>query len=78
VSGLRLVVGIVVMGVIVPIVLFLLLGLKSVSQLLTIAVSTLLAWGVADLFSGILERPRLKDRSPSQALKHDWQNRSGE
>jgi pyridoxal/pyridoxine/pyridoxamine kinase len=66
------------MGAIVPVVLFLLLGLKDVSQFLTIAVSTLLAWGVGDLLSGILERPRLKGRSPSQALKHDWQNRSGE
>ena len=66
------------MGLILPVILYLLLGQKGVSPLLTIAASTLLAWGVADVLSGILERPRLKDRSPSQALKHDWQNRSGE
>jgi hypothetical protein len=77
-SGLRLVVGVVVMGLILPVVLYLLLGLKEVSQLLTIAASTLLTWGVVDLLAGVLDRPRLKGRSPSQALKHDWQNRSGE
>ena len=70
-----MVVGVVVMGVLLPVTLYLLLGLKEVSQLLTIAASTVLAWGVADLLAGILTRPRLKDRSAGQALKQDWQNR---
>ena len=66
------------MGIAVPVILFLLLGLHLVSQLLTIAAVTFLAWGVCDLLSTILERPRLQDRSPGKALKEDWERRSTE
>jgi hypothetical protein len=78
VSGTRLVVGVIVMGIIVPIVLFLLLHLSTVSQLLTIAASTFLSWGVADLFSTLVERPRLQGRSPGKALREDWERRKSE
>ena len=71
----RLLVGTIVMGVLLPLTLFFLLGLSSLTQLFTIAVSTLLTWGVADLFAGILERPRLKDRSPGHAFREDWERR---
>ena len=66
------------MGIILPVVIFLLLGLKTVSQFLTIAASTFLTWGVADLLATILEKPRLKGRTPSAALREDWERRSGE
>jgi hypothetical protein len=69
VTGKRLVVGVVVMGIAVPLTLFLLLGLHTLSQFLTVAAVTVLAWGVSDLLSTILERPRLSDRSPGKALK---------
>jgi hypothetical protein len=78
VSGIRLLIGIVVMGVLLPIMLFLLLNLSTPMQLFTLSASTLLTWGVVDLFSTILERPRLKGRSPQQALKDDWERRSSE
>ncbi|MEA2489000.1 MAG: hypothetical protein QOH21_792 [Acidobacteriota bacterium] len=77
-SGVRLVVGVIVMGVAVPITLFLLLGLHSISNLLTIATTTLLTWGAADFLATILEHPRLKDRSPGKALREDWERRSKE
>ena len=77
-SGRRLIIGIVLMGIILPVVIFLLLGLKTVSQFLTIAASTFLTWGVADLLATILEKPRLKGRTPSAALREDWERRSGE
>ncbi|HEX6640623.1 MAG TPA: hypothetical protein VF215_05890 [Thermoanaerobaculia bacterium] len=64
------------MGIAVPITLFLLLGLHSWSQLLAIAAVTFLSWGFADLLSSILERPRLKDRSPGRAIREDWDRRS--
>ena len=47
-------------------------------QLFTMATVTLLAWGVADLLSMILEKPRLQGRSPGKALKEDWDRRSQE
>jgi len=78
VSGPRLTIGILVMGIALPVVLFLLLGLQTWQQFLTIAASTFLTWGVADLFASILERPRLKDRSPGHAFREDWERRQGE
>jgi hypothetical protein len=77
VTGPRLIIGIVVMGIALPLVLFLLLGLRTWSQFLTIAASTFLTWGVSDLLASILERPRLKDRSPGHAFREDWERRQG-
>ena len=74
-SAVRLAVGIFVMGIAVPITIFLLLGLDTPSQLFTIAAVTFTTWGVADLISSILERPRLKDRTPKQALRDEWERR---
>jgi hypothetical protein len=78
VSGIRLVIGAIVMALAVPITLFLLLDLHTRGQFATIAVTTFCSWGVADLLSTILERPRLKGRSPGDALKEDWQRRGNE
>ncbi len=75
-SGKRLLVGLIVTGVLVPLALFFLLGLDSFGQLFTIAGTTFTAWGVADLFAGILEKPRLKDRSPGHAFREDWERRA--
>ena len=77
-SGIRLVVGAIVMGIAIPVALFLLLGLHSMAQLFTIAAATFIAWGVADLLSTILEKPRLQGRSPGKAFKEDWERRSKE
>lgn len=71
-------IGVIVMGIAIPITLFLLLDLHSWSQLFTIAAATFLSWGVADLLATILERPRLQDRSPGKAFKEDWERRSRE
>jgi len=64
------------MGIIVPIILFLLLGMTTVSQFLTIAATTFLTWGVGDLLATILEKPRLKDRTPGKAFREDWKRRA--
>ena len=77
-SGIRLVIGIIVMGIAVPVTLFLLLHQHTLSDLFTIAAVTFLSWGFGDLLSSILERPRLKDRSPGRALREDWERRSKE
>lgn len=77
-TGIRLVVGIIVMGVAVPVILFVLLELHSITDLLSIAAVTFLAWGVCDVLSTILEKPRLQDRSPGKALREDWERRSHE
>jgi len=76
VSGIRLVVGVVVMGIAVPLTLFFFLHLTHIPKLLSIAAVTFLSWGVADLLSGILEKPRLKDRSPGKAVREDLERRS--
>ena len=66
------------MAVAVPVTLFMLLRLHTLSQLFTIAAVTFVSWGVADLLASILERPRLKGRSPGAALKEDMERRSHE
>ena len=77
-SGVRLILGAVIMGAIVPVVLFFLLRLHTPSQFFTIFATTFLSWGVADLLATILEKPRLKNRSPGQAVREDWERRSKE
>lgn len=77
-TGVRLVVGVIVMGILVPITLFLLLRLQTLAQLFTVAATTLLTWGIADVLATILEKPRLEDRSPGKAIKEDWERRSKE
>ena len=74
-SGPRLIVGIIVMGIAVPATIFFLLGLHTPSQFLTVAATTFLAWGLADLLASILERPRLQNRSPGMAIKEDLERR---
>jgi membrane-associated phospholipid phosphatase len=69
VSAVRLIVGIIVMGIAVPIILFLLLDLHTINELLVVFATTFLAWGVTDLLATILEKPRLRDRSPGRAIK---------
>jgi hypothetical protein len=66
------------MGVIVPVTLFLLLDLRTMARLFTIAATSLLAWGAGDLLARILERPRLKDRTAGQAWRDDLERRSHE
>jgi hypothetical protein len=75
-SGPRLIVGIIVMGIAVPATIFFLLGLHTPSEFFTIAATTFLAWGLADLLASILERPRLENRSPGMAIKEDLERRS--
>ncbi len=77
-SGLRLIIGAIVMGAIVPMTLFYLLPLASLSQLFTLSVVCFFAWCIADFSASVLSRPRLHNRSPQSALR-DWeeQQKSG-
>ena len=70
--------GVIVMGIVVPITLYFLLPLKTFSQAFAVAAVTFTCWGIADLIARILERPRLKGRSAAQALREDWERRSKE
>ena len=78
VSGPRLLVGLIVMGVVVPVTIFFLLGLETFSQFFTIAAATFLSWGVADLFARILEQPRLRDRTPRKAINEEFDRRAND
>jgi hypothetical protein len=77
VSGRRLIIGAILMGVITPVTIFFLLGLSTFSQFFTIAASTFLAWGVGDLLASILEKPRLENRSARGAIGQEWERRAG-
>ena len=77
-TGVRLLIGGLVMGIALPIILFFLLKLSTAEQLFATAASTFLAWGAADLLARILEKPRLSNRTPSGAIKEDWERRKPE
>ncbi|HEX6178688.1 MAG TPA: hypothetical protein VF057_10045, partial [Thermoanaerobaculia bacterium] len=68
--------GVIVMGVLVPLTIFFLLNLHSPSEFFTVAACTFLSWGVADFLANILERPRLRDRSPGRAFGEEFDRRS--
>lgn len=74
-SGPRLIVGIIVMGIAVPLMLFFLLHLHTAGELFTVAATTFLSWGCADFLASILERPRLENRSPGMAIREDLDRR---
>ena len=78
VTGVRLIVGMIAMAIVLPLVLFFLLGRSTLAQFFTVAASTFLAWGAADLLARILERPRLRGRTPGGALREDWERRKPE
>ena len=73
-----MIVGILVMGIGVPLTIFFLLDLHPVGQFFAVAAPTFVAWGLADFLSSILEKPRLENRSPGLALKEDLDRRRGE
>lgn len=77
-TGTRLFFGAIVMGIAVPVTLFLLLQLHSLTQLLTIATVTFLSWGVTDVLASIVAKPRLKDRTPGTAIREEWERRTEE
>jgi hypothetical protein len=77
-SGPRLIVGIIVMGIAVPLTIFVVLGLHTLPQFFTVAATTFLAWGLADLLASILERPRLENRSPGMAIREDLERRNSD
>jgi hypothetical protein len=69
---------VIVMGIAVPITLFFLLDLHTLGSFFTLFAVIVLAWGVADLLTTILEKPRLQNRSPGRAIREDWERRSKE
>jgi hypothetical protein len=77
-SGRRLLVGAVVMGVLLPLALFFLLSLHTGSEFFTLAAAIFLTWGVADLLAGILEKPRLQNRTPTGAFREEFDRRGKE
>ena len=68
-TGQRLVIGLVVMGIAVPAILFFFIPLRTPAQFFTVAVTCFLAWGIASFASDILGRPRLANRTPGSAFR---------
>jgi hypothetical protein len=64
------------MGVALPATLFFLLKLTTMPQFFTIAAATFVTWGVADLLAQILEKPRLKGRTPTAAWREESDRRA--
>lgn len=66
------------MGVVVPVLLFVLLDLSRPIELFILSMTCFTGWGVADLIAMILTRRRLGDRSAREALEQWERNRAPE
>lgn len=62
-------VGLIVMGGLLPAALYFLLPLDTLAEFLTVSATCFFSWGVADLTANILARPRLENRSPGGAIR---------
>lgn len=76
-TGRRLVIGLVTMGIAVPLVILYFLEQVSASGWLAIAATSFIGWCLAELLSNILARPRLENRSPASAIR-EWDPGSSE
>lgn len=77
-TGTRLATGTIAMGVVVPVLLFVLLDLSRPIELFILSITCFIGWGVADLVAMILTRRRLEDRSARDALEQWERNRGPE
>lgn len=76
-SGQKLAVGVLVMGVLVPLIVGYFLQLHTLGQFFTVAVTCVIGWAISDLTGTILARPRLQNRSPGDAIR-DWERSEGD
>lgn len=65
----RLLVGLIAMGGVVPLVVLYLLSAFSPGAWLSVAAPCFFGWCIAELVTNILARPRLENRSPGDALR---------
>jgi hypothetical protein len=63
---------VIAMGVIVPVLLFVLLDLSRPLEFFILSATCFVGWGVADLVALILSRRRLENRTARQALS-EWE-----
>ncbi len=75
-TGIRLVTGTIAMGVVVPVLLFVLLDLSRPIEFFILSITCFVGWGIADLIAMILSRRRLTDRSAREALETWERDRS--
>jgi len=75
-SGQKLAVGVIVMGVCVPLIVGYFLQLHTIAQFFTVAATCVLGWAITDITATILARPRLQNRSPGDAIR-DWERSEG-
>lgn len=59
------------MGLVVPMILFFLLQLDSLKLLFGMSAVLFFGWAVTDFMTTLLSRPRLSDRSPTDAIR-EW------
>lgn len=71
-SGRKLALSVMVMGLFVPLILGYFLQLETIGQFFTVAGTCIIGWAITDLTATILARPRLKNRSPGDAIR-DWE-----
>lgn len=76
-TGTRLLTGTITMGVVVPVLLFVLLDLSRPIELFTLSMTCFIGWGFADVVAMILSHKRLEDRNAKDVLEQ-WERQKSE
>lgn len=71
-TGARLIIGLVTMGIAVPLVTLFFIQTYSLGAWLAVAIPSFFGWCIAEFMANVLARPRLDDCSPGKAIR-DWQ-----
>ena len=72
VTGARLIIGLVTMGIAVPLVTLFFIEAYSFGSWLAVAIPSFFGWCLAEFTANVLARPRLDDCSPGKAIR-EWQ-----
>ena len=71
-TGTRLVTGAIALGVVVPVLLFILLDLSTPLQFFILSMTCFVGWAITDLIATILSRKKLDDRRARDVLEQ-WE-----
>lgn len=70
-TGVRLWIGFLTMGIAVPLVVLFFLRNLTLSGYATVAIPAFFGWCIADFVANILSRPKIANRKPSDVIR-EW------
>jgi hypothetical protein len=68
-SGRRLWIGLVAMGIIVPLVIGYIIKLDTFGEYFAVAIPSFFGWCIVDFIANVMSRPRLENRTARGAIR---------